>query len=181
MVLKVASPDILHKSDVNGVLVNLWDEAAAAQGFTQIMDGIRQVRPQARLTGATIQRMLPPGQDVIVGALQDFQFGALVMFGAGGVEAEALKDVAFALAPMTEEESRHILETTWAGRKLKGYRNLPPADRLAVTDAVMRVAQLAADFPELAEIEINPLRALEAGQGAFALDVRAKMVNSNPL
>jgi acetyltransferase len=117
--------------------------------------------------------MLPPGQDVIIGAVQDAQFGPLVMFGGGGIEVEAMKDVAFSLAPLNLAEAEYLLENTWAGRRLKGYRNLPPADRLAVLQAIQRFARFAADFPELAEIEINPLRVLDEGRGAFALDVRA--------
>jgi len=175
VVLKVASPDIIHKSDVHGVLLNLWDKTAAIQGFSQVIENARQARPKARIEGVTVQHMLPPGQEVIIGAIQDPQFGPLVMFGAGGVEAEELKDVAFALAPLSEEEAGYLLESTWAGRKLKGYRNLPPADRTAVIQILQRFACLAADFPELAEIEINPLRVLVAGQGAIALDVRARM------
>jgi acetyltransferase len=120
--------------------------------------------------------MLPAGQDVIVGALQDPQFGPLVMFGAGGVETEELKDVSFALAPLTEEEAEYLLDSTWAGRKLKGYRSLPPADREAAVQVLLRFARFAADFPELAEIEINPLRVLGQGQGACALDLRARLV-----
>jgi acetyl coenzyme A synthetase (ADP forming)-like protein len=171
--LKVASPDIPHKSDINGVLLNLWNEKDAAQSFTQLVESAQAARPQAQILGVTIQRMLPPGQDVIIGAVQDTQFGALVMFGAGGIEVEAMKDVAFSLAPMNPSEAEYMLENTWAGRKLKGYRNLPPADRLAVLQVILHFAQFAADFPELSEIEINPLRVLDEGQGAFALDVRA--------
>jgi len=174
VVLKIASPDISHKSDVGGVIVNLWDEKSVEQGFVQIMDNVRKLRPGASLQGVSVQHMMPPGQDVIIGAIQDAQFGALIMFGSGGVETEGLKDVAFALAPLTDEETEHMIETTWAGRKLKGYRNLPPADRQAVKETLQRLAQFSSDFPEIKEIEINPLRALTAGKGVFALDVRAR-------
>jgi acetyltransferase len=175
VVLKVASPDIPHKSDVDGVLVDLWDASAAAQGFNQVVERARLAVPQAHIHGAVIQHMLPPGQDVIIGALQDPQFGAVLMFGSGGVEAEGLKDVSFTLAPLSQEESSFLLETTWAGRKLAGYRSLPPADRAAVIDVLLRFSHLAADFPELSEIEINPLRVLAEGQGAYALDLRARL------
>ncbi len=173
--VKVASPDLPHKSDVNGVLLNLNSEAAVREGYLRVIENARQARPQARILGAHVQPTLPAGQDVIVGAVQDPQFGALLMFGSGGVEVEGLKDVAFALAPITEDEAEYLLENTWAGLKLKGFRNLPGADRAAVKGALMRLAQLAADFPELAEIEINPLRVMAHGQGAYALDVRARL------
>jgi acetyltransferase len=119
--------------------------------------------------------MIPPGQEVILGAVQDPQFGALVMFGSGGVEVEGLNDVAFALAPLQPSDAEELLERTWAGRKLHGYRSLPPADRNAVLDILMRLAKLATDFPQLIEIEINPLRVLSEGQGAFALDIRVRI------
>ena len=97
------------------------------------------------------------------------------MFGSGGIDVEGMKDVAFALAPLTASDVDYLLDTTWAGRKLKGFRNLPPADRDAVRQALIRIARLAWDFPEISEIEINPLRVLPQGQGAWAVDVRIKI------
>lgn len=174
--VKVASPDIPHKSDVNGVLLGLLDAEQVQRAFRQVTENARQARPSARIDGAHVQRMLPGGQDVIVGAVHDPQFGALVMFGSGGIEVEGIKDVAFALAPVTEEEAGYLLDSTWAGRKLQGYRSLPPADREAVRQAIIRLAQLAGDLPEIAEIEINPLRALAGG--AVALDACARLSRS---
>jgi acetyltransferase len=172
--LKVASLQIPHKSDVNGVLLDLKDERAVAHGFTKIVENVQAAHPQIDIRGVYVQRMIPSGQDVIVGAIQDAQFGPLIMFGSGGVEVEGLKDVAFALAPITSEEIDYLMESTWGGRKLRGFRNLPPADRVVVQQAIQRLAQLAADFPEITEIEINPLRVMNKGHGAFALDVRAR-------
>jgi acetyltransferase len=174
VVLKVASPDIAHKSDVGGVRLDLGDGAAVREGFAAISRAARAAQSQATLLGAHVQRMIPAGQDVILGAVQDSQFGPLVMFGSGGVEVEGLKDVAFALAPLSPMDAHDLLNETWAGRKLAGYRNLRPADRAAVVEALLRLGQLAADFPQLAEIEINPLRVLPEGQGAVALDVRLR-------
>lgn len=178
--LKVVSPDIPHKSDVGGVLLNVHDAREVAEGFITVTHNSRSARPGAHILGAHVQRMLPEGQEVIVGAVQDPHFGPLVMFGSGGVEVEGLKDVAFALAPCTREEAEHMLESTWAGRKLRGYRHMPPADREAVLQVVLRVAQLAADFPEIAEIEVNPMRVLPEGEGAFALDARAVKDKAHP-
>lgn len=172
--LKVASPDIPHKSDVSGVLLDVQGAQAARLGFDQIIANARQARPQANILGVHVQRMLPDGQDVIIGTLQDVTFGPLVMFGSGGVEVEGLKDVAFALAPLTRADADYLLKSTWAGRKLEGFRSLPPADREAVQEALFRLGQLATDFPRLAEIEINPLRVLPRGQGAVALDIRIR-------
>ena len=119
--------------------------------------------------------MVPAGQEVIVGAVHDPQFGPLVMAGAGGVEVEGQGDVAFALAPLSCAEAEQLLDETWAGRKLRGFRTVPPADRDAVVEAVLRVAHLAAAVPRLAEVEINPLRVLPTGQGAVAVDVRMRL------
>jgi acyl-CoA synthetase (NDP forming) len=173
--LKVASADIAHKSDVGGVLLDLADAAAVQAAFTRVTANARAARPEAVIEGAFVQRMLPPGQEVIAGVVRDPQFGPLVMFGSGGVEVEGLKDVAFGLAPLTASEIDHMLADTWAGRKLAGFRSLPPADRTAVRDILTRLAQLAVDCPQIAEIEINPLRVLPAGQGAVAVDVRARI------
>ena len=173
VVLKIASPDILHKSDVGGVLLNRTDVESVRLGYEQVVANARLARPQAKISGVHIQRMIPSGQEVILGMVRDAQFGPLVMFGSGGVEVEGLKDVTFELAPLNRVEAEAMLDRTWAGRKLRGFRNIPPADRAAVIDVLMRLAQLAVDFPHLAEIEINPLRVLREGQGAFAVDVRA--------
>ena len=175
VVLKVASPDISHKSDVGGVLLNLRSADAVTEGYHTVVQKARLARPGARIDGVHIQRMLPYGQEVIVGVVQDPQFGALVMFGSGGVEVEGMKDVAFALAPLSVQDANRLLNSTWAGKKLAGFRSLPPADRSAVANVLLRLAQLAYDFPQLAEIEINPMRVLAAGQGAFAVDVRARL------
>lgn len=173
--LKIASPDIPHKSDVGGVLLNIEDQIALQAGWISLTGRVSAAHPSARIQGIYVQRMIPLGQEVIVGTIQDAQFGPLVMFGSGGVEVEGLKDVAFALAPLTKLEAEHLLESTWAGRKLAGFRSLPPADQDALLDVLYRLAQLAADFPQLAEIEINPLRVLPAGEGTLAVDVRLRL------
>lgn len=172
VVLKVASPDISHKTDVGGVLLNLADEHSIRGGFQTIIDQARESRPDSDIQGVYVQKMVPSGQEVIVGTVRDPQFGPVVMFGSGGTEVEGLQDIAFGLAPLTRPEIEAILEDTWAGRKLGGYRNLVPADRPAVEEVLIRLAQLAHDFPQLNEIEINPLRVLPDGQGAVAVDVR---------
>jgi len=173
--LKIASPDIPHKSDVNGILLNLRDETQVEAGYQKIIENVRHALPHAKLQGVTIQPMAPPGQEVIIGAVQDAQFGPLVMFGSGGIEVEGLKDVSFGLAPLTSLEADEMIEGTWAGRKLGGFRSLPPADRQSAGEVLLRVAQLAADFPALTELEINPLLVLAKGQGVYALDVRARL------
>ena len=173
--IKIASPQITHKSDVGGVLLHLQNPQEVENGFAKVIENSQAALPDADLLGVLVQRMIPAGQDVIIGAIQDAQFGALVMFGSGGIEVEGLKDVQFALAPLSIKEAKQMLADTWAGKKLHGFRNLPPADQGAVVDVLLRLAQLACDYPRLAEIEINPLSVLEQGKGAFAVDVRVRL------
>jgi acetyl coenzyme A synthetase (ADP forming)-like protein len=173
VVLKIASPDIRHKSDVGGVLLNIQTPEEATTGFITVTGRARLAKPDAKIEGVYIQRQLPDGQEVILGAARDTQFGALMMFGSGGVEVEGLKDVAFALAPLTLSEAEDMLHRTWAGRKLGGFRSIARVDAEAVKDVLVRLSQLAHDFPEIAEIEINPLCVL--AKGAVAVDVRVNL------
>ena len=173
--VKIASPDIPHKSDVGGVRLRLATAAAVAEAVRQILEAARTARPQAEILGVVVQPMAPEGQDVIVGAIQDEQFGPLVVFGSGGVEVEALRDVTFAVAPLSHAEAEAMLAATWAGRRLAGFRGEPEADRQAVIDAILRLGRMAAELPQISEIEVNPLRVLKPGQGARALDVRIRV------
>ncbi|GAB4498318.1 MAG: acetate--CoA ligase [Anaerolineales bacterium] len=173
IVMKIASPDILHKSDIGGVLLNINDVTALQSGYTQMMTQIRELVPTPRIDGVYLQRQIAGGQEVIVGMVRDKQFGALMMFGSGGVEVEGLKDVAFALGPLNQAEAEAMMRQTWAGKKLKGFRSVPPVDEEAVKDVLVKLSQLAAEHDEIEEIEINPLRAL--ANGAVAVDVRIKV------
>lgn len=173
VVMKIASPDISHKSDVGGVILNLQDPQQVYNGYTQVVERVKTARPEAHIEGVHIQRQVPQGQEVILGMVRDPLFGPLMMFGSGGVEVEGLKDVAFALAPLDQAEAQKLIRKTWAGRKLKGFRNIPPADEAAVIDALVKLSWLAMDNEHITEIEINPLRVLS--QGAVAVDVRVSM------
>jgi acyl-CoA synthetase (NDP forming) len=172
VVMKIASPDVLHKSDVGGVLLNVKSEAEALSGYTILIERTRSARPDALLEGIYVQRQIFGGQEVIIGVVRDAHFGPLVMFGSGGVEAEAMKDVAFALAPLSPLEAEKMMRRTWAGRKLEGFRNIPPADRSAVRDILIKVSWLAYEHPEIAEFEINPAYALP--KGCLAIDTRIR-------
>jgi acetyl coenzyme A synthetase (ADP forming)-like protein len=173
--IKIASPQINHKSDVGGVLLHLYTPQEVEAGFVQVLENCKASWPEADILGVYVQQMIPAEQDVIIGAIQDPQFGALVMFGSGGIEVEGLKDVQFALAPLSIQEAKQMLADTWAGKKLHGFRNVPPTDQGTVIDVLLRLAQLASDYPQLAEIEINPLSVLEQGKGAYAVDVRVRL------
>ena len=140
-----------------------------------IMENTRLKRPEADISGVHLQAMLTGEQDVIIGAIRDQQFGTLVMFGSGGIEVEKMKDVRFELAPISVTEAEQMIAATWAGSKLDGFRGLHPADKSAVVDALRRLAQLAADYPRITEIEINPLTVLKPGEGVLAVDVRVRV------
>lgn len=170
VVLKIASPDILHKSDVGGVHLNIQNVQALNNAYTQILDSVRAMKPRARIEGVYIQRQIAEGQDVIVGAVRDLQFGPLMMFGSGGVEVEGLKDVAFSLAPLSQAEAQKMVDSTWAGRKLGGFRHISPADKESVVDVLIKLSHLILENESIDEIEINPLKVLN--QGAIAVDVR---------
>jgi acetyltransferase len=172
VVMKIASLDILHKSDIGGVLLNVQTETDVQNGYTLLLGRAKNAKPNARIDGVHIQRQIENGQEVIVGVVRDATFGPLVMFGSGGVEAEGLKDVAFALGPLSPLEAQEMMRKTWAGKKLDGFRNIPAADKSAVQDILIKLSQLAHEHPEISEIEINPVRAL--AKGAVAVDVRIK-------
>ena len=172
VVMKIASPDILHKSDIGGVVLNIQDAEFLRIAYTQVMERAKSAEPDAKIDGVHLQRQIPDGQEVIVGMVRDPQFGPLMMFGSGGVEVEGLKDVAFALAPLNQAEAQEMIHKTWAGRKLKGFRHIPPADEESVIDVLVKLSCLAFENESIEEIEINPLRVLQIG--SIALDVRMK-------
>jgi acetyltransferase len=167
--LKRVAPGVVHKSDVGGVALGLESADAVRDAFHEIVGDDER---------GFVQRMAPAGLEVIVGAQRDRQFGPLVMFGLGGVYVEVLEDVAFRLAPLSEADAREMVMETAAGKLLKGVRGQPPRDIDAVVDAIRRIGQLMVDVPELSEIDLNPLIVGEAGEGAWAVDVRILLADT---
>jgi len=172
VVLKVASPDILHKTDVGGVRLNLRSPADVRDAFDLIIYRASRYVPGARIWGCLVQKMVPPGREVLIGMSRDPQFGPLVAFGLGGIYVEALKDVVFRVAPFGPEEAAEMIREIRSYPLLEGVRGEPPADHAALVDALCRVSQLVTDFPEIVELDINPLVVYEEGRGAVALDMR---------
>jgi len=171
VVLKIASPKITHKSDVGGVKVGLESPGEVREGFLQILENVQRALPNVPVNGVEVQKMLPGGTELIVGVSRDHQFGPLVMFGLGGIWVNLLKDVSFRLAKgLSLEEIERMIQETKAYTLLRGFRGKPPLDTRAVAETIARVAQLVRDFPEIAELDINPLVAYESGVGA--LDVK---------
>lgn len=171
--LKLASPDILHKTEVGGVLLNISDEAAAREGWQTIVGRARAAYPRAEIRGVQVQPMIVGAQEVILGVKRDPIFGPLMMFGLGGVYVEALADVSFRLAPLSQTDAEEMIDEVRSAKLLQGLRGAPPADRPALVEAILRLGQLAAECDEIEELDINPLMVLPAGKGVLAVDVRA--------
>lgn len=173
VVMKVASPKILHKTDVGGVKIGLKNAAEVREAFNEIMDNVHSYMPQAVVYGVEVQKMMPKGDELIVGMTRDVQFGPLIAFGLGGIYVNLLKDVSFRLARgLSTREIELMLRETKAYTLLRGYRGEKPRDIAAVVDVIRRVAALVTDFPEITELDINPVFAYEEGMGLSALDIK---------
>ena len=178
VVLKIASPDILHKTDVGGVKVGLENGDDVRDAFDLITYRAGRYVPEARLWGCLVQKMVPPGLEILIGMNRDPQFGPLVTFGLGGIYVETLKDVAFRLAPFSRGEAEIMLGEIRTHALLDGVRGKPAVDKEVLVDTLLRIGQLVQDFPEIAELDINPFVVYEAGQGGIAIDMRLVLTKS---
>jgi acetyl coenzyme A synthetase (ADP forming)-like protein len=170
--MKISSPDILHKSDIGGVKVGLANAQAVEDSYELMMLRIKRKMPEAGLRGVLIEKMILGGKETILGMKKDPQFGPVLMFGLGGIFVEVLKDVSFGLAPISAEECMKMLEGTRSFKLLTGARGEKPVDISAVVLNMQRLSQLVLDFPEISEIDINPLKVGYEGDGAFVVDAR---------
>jgi acetyltransferase len=172
VVMKIASPDILHKTDIGGVKLNLASASDVRDAFDLIVYRATRHMPDATIWGCQVQQMVKGGKEVIIGMNRDPQFGPLIMFGLGGVYVEALKDVTFRVAPIDRREAKEMLGEIRAYNLLRGVRGEKPSDLDAIADTLVRVSQLVTDFPDIVEMDINPLLVFPAGQGVLGLDMR---------
>ncbi len=173
VVLKIASPDILHKTDIGGVKVGLQNATDVRDAYELMVYRAQRYIPEARIWGCLVQEMAPSGGlEILVGMNRDPQFGPLITFGLGGIYVETLKDVTFRVAPLSRQEAEEMLVQVRAHALLDGVRGQPPMDKAAIVDALLRISQLVQDFPEIIEMDINPLMVYHAGEGALALDMR---------
>jgi len=170
VVLKIVSPNIIHKSDVGGVIVNVKDAKDFQNAYRQIMDNVKKHKPKAKIVGILVQEMAPQSTEVIVGATKDPQFGPALMFGLGGIFVEILKDVAFRIAPITEDEAREMITSVRAYPLLKGYRNTPPADIDAIVRVLLNTSRLVMEHQEIKELDLNPIMVYE--KAAKTVDAR---------
>lgn len=172
VVMKIVSPDILHKSDVGGVKVGITEKSQVARSFEDLISNAKRFMPEALILGVTVEEMIGPGKEVILGSSTDPSFGPLLMFGLGGIYVEVLKDVSFRIAPLTFNEAESMIKEIRSYPILKGVRGEEPSDLIAVKEALLRLSQLVTDFFEILEIDINPLMVLPAGKGAVVIDSR---------
>jgi acetyl coenzyme A synthetase (ADP forming)-like protein len=176
--LKVASPDISHKTDVGGVALGIPDEASLVRAWETMQRSLAVRAPGARIEGFEVEEMIGSGKEVIVGIQRDPSFGPIVVFGMGGIYVEVLKDVTFRLAPLRPLSARHMVQSVRAHPLLEGVRGEPPSDLTALYEAIERISQLAVEVPEVMELDVNPLIVRPAGHGVRAVD--ARVVLSTP-
>jgi acetyltransferase len=170
LALKIVSPDVVHKTEIGAVRVGITGEQDASRSYDEVLAAVRLHAPRARVDGALVQQMVEGITETIVGVTRDPVYGPLVMFGLGGVFVEALRDVVFRIAPVDDAQAREMVDGIRGRMLLEGFRGGPSADRAALASVVRRIGQLAADFPEITELDVNPLMALETG--AIAVDAR---------
>ena len=177
VVLKISSPDILHKSDFGGVVIGVKNEAEVRRHFCDITQKAQRLMLDAEIKGVLVQQMIAGGKEIILGMSRDPQFGPLIMFGLGGIYVEVLKDVSFRIAPIGKEEAEEMIREIRSFPLLKGARGEKPVDTNAIVDNILMLSQMATDFPEIVEMDINPLIVFPEGNGTIALDARLTLVS----
>lgn len=170
VVLKIVSPDIIHKSDVGAVMLNLKNSTEVKEAYNKILNNVKRHKPDAKITGILVQEMAPTSTEVIVGSIKDPQFGPALMFGLGGIFVEILKDVTFRIAPITEADAKEMITEVKGYPILKGYRGQPPADTDAIVKILMNTSRLVMDHLEIKELDLNPIIVYQ--KGAKTVDAR---------
>ncbi|AFC99086.1 acetyl-CoA synthetase (ADP-forming), alpha and beta subunit fusion [Methanocella conradii HZ254] len=172
VVMKIVSPDIVHKSDVGGVRVGIGSDEELENAYNKMMKDVSLAAPRCRISGVLIQQMATGGKEVILGMNKDPQFGPLIMFGLGGIYVEVLKDVQFRVAPLNEKDAMGMIYGIKTHQMLEGTRGEKPSDIEKLAELLERLSQLVTDFPDILEMDINPVKVYEKGKGCLALDVR---------
>ena len=170
VVLKISSPDVVHKSDSGGVKLGLTNASQVGKAYSQVMSSIKQAYPEARIDGVSVQTMAPPGAEVIVGMSKDAQFGPVLMFGLGGILVEVLKDVSFRIVPVTEKDAQEMIKEIKGYPVLQGYRGQKPASIPALEQLIVKVSQFVEKNPQIKELDLNPIFAYP--DKAVAVDAR---------
>ena len=170
VVLKIVSPDILHKFDAGGVILNLNSPSEVKTAYNRILENVKKYKPNAKIVGILVQEMAPQSTEVIVGATKDPQFGPALMFGLGGIFVEVLKDVTFRIAPISESDAKEMITEVKAYPILRGYRGQPPADTEAIVKILLNTSRLVMEHQEIKELDFNPIMVYE--KGAKTVDAR---------
>ncbi|WP_307197023.1 acetate--CoA ligase family protein [Neobacillus niacini] len=172
VVLKIVSPEITHKSDANGVMLNLLSANEVKNAFSKIINNAFKYDESARVLGVSVQTMIKKGTEVIIGMKRDENFGPVLLFGLGGIFVELLKDVSLKVLPLDDVDIDKMFAEIKGGKILNGYRNSKPADLEELKQIIKKVAQLSSEYPEIFELELNPVLVQEKDKGAIALDAR---------
>jgi len=182
VVMKVRSPDVVHKTDVGGVKLGLRSEEEAARAFDEIRTSLARTKPSARFDGVTVERMVTGGIETIVGMTRDPLFGPVLLFGLGGVAVELLRDVSVRVAPLTDRDADEMIRGIRSYPLLEGYRGSPPSNTASLLDLLHRVSHMATENPEILELDLNPVLVFPGAANCIALDVRIKVgrVGSGP-
>jgi len=170
VVMKIVSPDVVHKSDAGGVKLSIGNATQAGKAYTEILANIKKHYPKAKITGVSVQKMAKEGIEIIIGMTKDAQFGPVIMFGLGGILVEVLKDVSFRIVPMTKRDASEMITEIKGFPILKGYRGHDPADIPFLEDLIIKVSEFVDKNPEIKELDLNPVFAYK--DGAIAVDAR---------
>jgi acetate---CoA ligase (ADP-forming) subunit beta len=170
IVLKIASPDIVHKSDAGGVKVGLKNKTEVEKAYGEIITAAKEKFPKAKIEGVAVQKMARPGIEIIVGMFKDAQFGPVIMFGLGGIFVEVLKDISFRLIPIARRDAAEMIKEIKGYPLLKGYRGMEPAYLPSLEDILLKVSDFVERTPEIKEIDLNPIFAYK--DSALAVDAR---------
>lgn len=173
IVLKIVSPQILHKSDAGGVIVGVKDEQGIREGFNSIIKNAKSYKANADITGILVQKMAPNGTEIIIGSITDPTFGPTLMFGLGGIFVEILKDVSFRVAPITKQDAVEMIEEIKAVKILDGARGMPPCHKPTLAEILYKTSKMLMECPEIKELDMNPILAYP--DGASIVDARIIM------
>jgi acyl-CoA synthetase (NDP forming) len=173
--VKLASHQIVHKSELGGVCLNLADAAAVRHAFDKIRDQLEQANQLAAMEGVLVQPMVSNGIEVMVGVTQDPLFGPLIAFGLGGIHVEVLADVCFRVTPLSDRDASEMVRAIRGFRLLQGYRGQPAADLAAIEELLLRISQLVEELPEIREMDLNPVLTLPSGEGCRIVDARVRV------
>ncbi len=170
IVMKIVSPDIIHKTDAGGVKLNIKDEEEAKLAYREIISKVKGYNKKAKISGIIACTMIPQGTEIIIGIIKDPHFGPVIMFGLGGIFVEILKDISFRILPIEEKDAREMIAEIKGYKILKGARGNPPRDIQAIEEVLMKISKLIAENPEISEIDLNPVFVFE--KNLLAVDAR---------